>query len=83
MKTAKVVLGLIAACAACCAVPLLVSIVLGVGGFAALLSGHVASAIAAIGAVVSVLLVFAWRRTRARNAASCECDAQACGVSCR
>ena len=82
MKTAKVALGLIAACAVCCAAPLFAALTLGLGGFGSLLSGQLLPALVAVAAVSLALLALAWRRARDK-AAQCGCGTNACEIPCR
>lgn len=83
MKTAKIALGLIAACAACCAAPLFAALTLGLGGFGSLLSGQMLPALIAAAAVSLALLALAWRKARKGATAQCGCGTKACEIPCR
>ena len=66
MKPLPAVLGLLGACAACCAIPLAVPLVLGLTSAASGLSGLMTTAVV-MGAITAVLLVVAVVRKRGCN----------------
>lgn len=83
MKTAKIALGLIVACAVCCAAPLFAALTLGLGGFGSLLTGQLLPALVAVTAVSLAFLALAWRNARKDKAARCACGPRACEISGR
>jgi len=83
MKSWRVLLGLAAACAACCAIPLLGL----AGGLAAFGSAVAACAdelvplgIALLIAAAGLAAWWAWRRRRSAASAGCGCAQQACAT---
>ena len=77
MKPLAAVLGLAAACAACCAIPILFPAVLALAGVTAASLGAPTVAAGIVAAAASLLGVALWQRVRRKEAAakkSCSCE---------
>jgi hypothetical protein len=81
-KPLAAVVGLTAACAACCAIPLAVPTILAVTGLASASLGAGSVGVAIVTAATSLFGVALWQRARRKAAAAkkdCSCDTS-CGV---